>query len=158
MTWIASLDEECKAEFWFLKNDIYLLKEVMQLPDEIICHNRLVVSEIEALCILLKQFAYPIRHGDICPRFSRPVPQLSMITSEMMNLIYNQQSYRLTSLQHNWLSLVSLQDYADVIHNAGATYTNCWGFVDGTVRPLCKPGALQRLLYNGHKRLHAIKV
>ena len=52
---------------------------------------------------------------------------------------------------------MSLQNYADVIHNAGAPYTNCWGFVDGTVRPVCEPGTLQRLLYNGHKRVHAIK-
>ena len=80
-----------------------------------------------------------------------------MITSEMMNLVYNQHSYRLTSLQQNWLSPASLQNYADVIHNAGAPYTNCWGFVDGKVTPVCKPGTLQRLLYNGHKRLHAIK-
>ena len=150
-------DVECKAEFRFWKNDIYLLKEVMQLPDEIICYNRLVVSGVEALCILLKRFAYPIRYSDMCSRFARPVPQLSMIASEMMNLVYNHHSYRLTSLQQNWLSPVSLQNYADVIHNAGAPYTNCWGFVDGTVRPVCKPGTLQRLLYNGHKRVHAIK-
>ena len=32
---------------------------------------------------------------------------------------------------------------------------NCWGFIDGTVRPLCRPGENQRILYNGHK--HAIK-
>ena len=48
-------------------------------------------------------------------------------------------------------------NYADVIHNVGAPYTNCWGLVDGTVRPDCKPRTLQRLLYNRHKRLHAIK-
>lgn len=112
-------DEECKAEFRFWKNDIYLLKEVMQLPDEIICYNRLVVSGVEALCILLKRFAYPIRYSDMCPRFARPIPQLSMITSEVMNLVYNHHSYRLTSLQQDWLSPASLQNYADAIHNAG---------------------------------------
>ena len=34
---------------------------------------------------------------------------------------------------------------------------NCFGFVDGTVRPICKPGKNQRVLYNGHKKVHAIK-
>ena len=34
---------------------------------------------------------------------------------------------------------------------------NCWGFVDGTVRPLCRPGENQRIMYNGHKKVHAIK-
>lgn len=93
----------------------------------------------------------------MCPRFARPVPQLTMITSEMMSLVYNQHSYRLTSLQENWLSPASLQNYADVIHNAAVPYTNCWVFIDGTVRPVCKPATLQRHLYNGHKRLHAIR-
>ena len=36
-------DLECKAEFRSWENDIDLLKEVMQLPDEIICYNRMVV-------------------------------------------------------------------------------------------------------------------
>ena len=34
---------------------------------------------------------------------------------------------------------------------------NCWGFVDGTVRRISMPGHDQRIMYNGHKRVHAIK-
>ena len=36
--------------------------------------------------------------------------------------------------------------------------SNCWGFVDGTVRPISRPGRDQRVAYNGHKRVHAIKL
>ena len=89
-------DKECKAEFRFWKNNIYLLKEVMQIPDE-------------------------------------------------------------KKKQQNWLFLASLQNYDDVIHNAGTPYTNCWGFVVRPVRPVCKPVTLERRLYNGLKRLHAVK-
>ena len=150
-------DDECKAEFRFLKNDIYVLKDVLQIPDEVVCYNRLVVDGIEALCVLLKRFAYPIRYSDMCPRFARPVPQFSIITTAMVDIIYRQHSHRLRSFHQAWLSPANLQTYADVIHEAGAPYTNCWGFVDGTVRPVCRPGTLQRPLYNGHKRVHAIK-
>ena len=31
------------------------------------------------------------------------------------------------------------------------------GFVDGTVRRVCRPGRNQSVLYNGHKKVHAIK-
>ena len=65
----------------------------MQLPDEVICYNRLVVGGVEALCILLKRFASPNRYSDMCPRFARPVRQLSMITSEMLNLVYLASSF-----------------------------------------------------------------
>ena len=34
---------------------------------------------------------------------------------------------------------------------------NCWGFIDGTVRPISRPGRNQRVVYNEHKRVHAIK-
>ena len=32
-----------------------------------------------------------------------------------------------------------------------------FGFLDGTVRPICKPGLLQHPMYNGKDRTHAIK-
>lgn len=44
-----------------------------------------------------------------------------------------------------------------MIHTKGAALQNCWGFVDRTVRPVCRPGENQRVLFNGHKRIHAIK-
>jgi nuclease HARBI1 len=30
-------------------------------------------------------------------------------------------------------------------------------FVDGTVRPICRPSRRQKQAYNGHKRIHALK-
>ena len=39
----------------------------------------------------------------------------------------------------------------------GAGLRNCWGFVDGTVRAVSRPGKNQRVLYNGHKKVHSIK-
>ena len=53
-------DDKCQAEFRFYKNDIYFIQEALQIPDEIIFSNRLVVSGIEATCILLKHYSYPI--------------------------------------------------------------------------------------------------
>ena len=43
------------------------------------------------------------------------------------------------------------------MHRKGAPLSNCWGFIDGTVRPIYPPGQKQRYLYNGHKRIHATK-
>ena len=46
--------DECKSEFRFYKKDVYLLTEVLQVPDQIRCYNRVVVDGIEALCIFLR--------------------------------------------------------------------------------------------------------
>ena len=32
-----------------------------------------------------------------------------------------------------------------------------WGFIDGTVRPICRPVRDQQQFYNGHERVHALK-
>ena len=34
---------------------------------------------------------------------------------------------------------------------------NCWGFIDGTVCPVYRPQKTQRIIYNGHKKIRAIK-
>lgn len=47
---------ECKAEFRFRKTDICTLQELLGIPDEVKCCNRLSVNGTEALCILLKRF------------------------------------------------------------------------------------------------------
>ena len=44
-----------------------------------------------------------------------------------------------------------------MVYGQGAPLDNCWGFVDGTVRSVGRPGIHQRVLYNGHKRYHALK-
>ena len=47
--------------------------------------------------------------------------------------------------------------YARAVHEHGAILNNCWGFMDGTVRPICRPTQHQGVMYNGHKRVHAVK-
>lgn len=39
----------------------------------------------------------------------------------------------------------------------GAAVQNCWGFIDGTIRPTCRPTINQEEYYSGHKRVHGIK-
>ena len=48
-----------------------------------------MVSEVEAVSILLKQFSCPICLYDMIPRFGRPLPQLSMIASEVTSFVYD---------------------------------------------------------------------
>lgn len=150
-------DDECKTEFRFFKNDIYLLGEVLDIPDILKCPNGVLVDRTEALSVLLKRFAYPCRFADMVARFGRPVPQLCMITNRMMDYLFDEYSHLLADLNQPWLSRDRLRHFAATIYDKGAPLENCWGFIDGTVRPLCKPDENQRILYNGHKRVHGIK-
>ena len=150
-------NDECKSDVRFEKWDLFNLIDVLHFPEEIITYNRLNVDATEAICILLKHVAYPCRYLDMVPRFARPVPEICAICNTVMSKLYEQWSFLITSFDRELLSPANRQKYADPIHAKGAPITNSWGFMDGTVRAISRPNRNQRVLYNGHKRVHAIK-
>ena len=107
--------------------------------------------------MLLKRLAYPCRYSDMIPRFGRPVPEISMMINVVLDWIYNEHGHHLTNFNQPFLSRASLRTYADAIHQKGPALNNCWGFVDGTVSPIFRPLQNRRIVYNGHKRVHALK-
>ena len=148
---------ECKAEFRFEKSDLHDVAEALQIPETFRCQQRSICDGMEGLCMVLKRFAYPCRYSDMISRFAKPVPVLSMITNTVVDYIYDRHSHRLTQWNNTILGPQQLEEYANSISDCGAALDNCFGFIDGTVRPVCRPGENQRTVYNGHKRVHALK-
>lgn len=61
------------------------------------------------------------------------------------------------NLHQPWLSHAKLDEMVAAVNQCGAPLANCWGFIDGTVRPICRPQSHQQLVFNGHKRVHGLK-
>ena len=150
-------EDQCETEFRFQKSDIFELPAILDMPEEITCYNNVKIDAVEALCINLKRFAYPCRYFDMIPIFGRPIPQLSIASNHVMDMIFDRWGHLLRDFQQPWLAPDKLVEFCNAIHDSGAPLSNCFGFVDGTVRPICRPGEHQRVMYNGHKRVHAIK-
>ena len=127
------------------------------MPPVFVCGNGTVCDATEGLCILLKRFAYPCRYSDMIPIFGRSVPELGIISNEITDWLYTNHGHRVTRWNHDILSPAMLDVYATAIYNKGAALENCFGFIDGTVRPISRPIINQRAVYNGHKRVHALK-
>ncbi|XP_028416427.1 uncharacterized protein LOC114540491 [Dendronephthya gigantea] len=152
------MDEaECFSEFRVQKHNVVRLADALGLPESFTCPQRTKAGRIEGLCIYLKRLTYPCRLSDMIHRFGRAVPELSMISSNVEHWIYRHHHQRITQWNEALLNSDALQFYAEAISQAGAALTNCFGFIDGTVRPICRPGDNQRVVYNGHKRVHALK-
>ena len=64
--------------------------------------------------------------------------------------------YKLQSLNQVWI-FSRRQIYADSISAKGSPLINVIVFIDGTIRPISRPGHYQQVAYNGHKRVHSIK-
>ncbi|RUA06629.1 MAG: hypothetical protein DSY43_01655 [Gammaproteobacteria bacterium] len=150
-------DSECIAEFRVKKRDLPLLADMLQIPDSFVCDQGSVSEGMEGLCMLLRRLSYPCRYSDMIPRFARPTPVLSMVTNKALDFIYDEHSHRIMDWNHDILDPAHLQTYANAVYAKGAALDNCFGFIDGTVRPIARPDVHQRLVYNGHKRVHALK-
>ena len=148
---------EFQTEFRFGISELPLLVEALKIPEKFVCSNGTVASGLEGLLVVLKRFAYPCRLSDMIPRFGRSVPELSLILGEVLEFIYENHCYLLRDMNQPWLDSIHLEEYANAVYRKGAALDNCWGFVDGTVRPISRPGEHQRVMFNGHKRVHAIK-
>lgn len=149
--------EECKALFRFEKEHIPLLRTELGLPNRLKGENGCVFSGDEGLCVVLRRLAYPNRLSDLSHLFDRSSVELSLVFNKTLNFIHEEKCDLLKTLNQRWLSHANLDTFAQSVSAAGAPLTNCWGFIDGTVRPICRPSLHQRLVYNGHKRVHGLK-
>lgn len=77
--------------------------------------------------------------------------------NDVIDYVYDVHGHLITQWNQDLLNHGALQRYADAISGQGAPLDNCFGFVDGTVRPISRPDERQRIVYNGHKRVHALK-
>jgi len=89
--------------------------------------------------------------------FGRPIPEISTISNTVIDFIFEHHGRRMSEWNHTILNHHALQTYADAVSDKGAALDSCFGFVDDTVHPICRPKTNQRNLYDGHKRVHALK-
>ena len=150
-------DGRCNTDFRFRKDHVFRLFDALNIPDRITTSQGTVCEGIEGLCILLKRLAFPCRYTDMVPIFGRNSSELCLIFNAVLDNIYSFHGHRLTTWNQTVLQPNMLHNYAIAIHQKGAPLDNCFGFVDGTVRPICRPQRNQNVVYNGHKRVHSLK-
>ena len=123
--------------------------DIIQYP------SRLNPSAELALCLMLCRLSSPSRYKDRLHLFGRSRSWCSVVFNTV--ICYLASRYREKLLwDHNRLSLCCLQQYAHAISLAGGP-KGIWGFVDGTLKVICRPGQEQRQFYTGYKKAHAIK-
>ena len=141
-------NSECRADFRVDKEDIPRLATALQIPH---------FFPAEGLCLLLRRLSYLCGYHDIIHQFARPVPELCMIANKVLDWMYHTHGHRLTTWNNQpFLSPANLERYTRASTRKGSPLTHCFGFIDGTVREISRPGEHQLVLHNGHKRVHAL--
>ena len=149
-------DEQIRKFCRFMPDDLPRLVNGLGIPDVLICPDRTKTTAMEALLITLRRLTYPNRLCDLEPIFGRPSCALSQIFNSTLDIIHENCGHLLQSFDQDWL-VNGYEHFARAIQLKGAPLNNVWGFIDGTVRPICRPVEGQRSCYNGHKRVHALK-
>jgi len=150
-------DEECKHLFMFeSKDDIRQLMHGLHIPDRFQRENRGYVSGEEAFLIMLMRFVYPGRWCQHMETFGGSAGFLSETFYLVLEHIHSNESERLLGDLSRYSPLFPM--WADAIATKrGEHSANVWGFIDGTLRKMCRPTHNQREVYSGHKRCHGLK-
>ncbi|EIM80348.1 uncharacterized protein STEHIDRAFT_162765 [Stereum hirsutum FP-91666 SS1] len=129
----------------------------MEIPDPFKTREGYSFSSVEALCILLYRFRMDADIHDITSRFDRSSCAVSMVINDLLLFLDDTWSHLLGFDSDRLLSRQKIRAYAAAIHAAGAPTETVWGFIDCTIRRICRPSYLQRIAYSGYKHFHAMK-
>jgi hypothetical protein len=148
-------DDWCHEFLRFSRQEIRFILPFIRL-DLCAYRFRYNPSPETAFCLLLYKLSWPHRLKDTLNLFGRSRAwQSSVFNDTMLHLVsrYRDMLY----WDHERLNLETLRRYALAIERY-STYPNIWGFIDGTIRPMCRPGIIeQRFWYTGYKKLFGFK-
>lgn len=140
----------------FTKQQFDTLLPLLKLPREITTKQRYVTTSSEALAIVCFRLSYPVRYKTMCEFFGRSRAALCEIYTTTLTLLLERLSY-LLEWREDIFTLETMQRYAKKIADKKCPLPRCFGFIDGTVRLICRPQKDQEILYSGHKHSHGIK-
>ena len=149
-------NDSFKTTFRFNKSDFNRLFQGLKIPTVLRAGLRLHVDGQTALLMLLFRLAYPVRLCNVAAAFGYSSSSCSRFLKAAFQFIHSKWGH-LLYWHDGRLTSQKLAFFASRIANAGAPLSKCVGFIDGTLRPCSRPEEDQRLAYNGHRRIHAIK-
>ncbi|CAM9671795.1 unnamed protein product [Sphacelaria rigidula] len=125
------------------------------VPTVIRTDCRFVVSGREAFCVLLFRLAFPCRLTDMRLVFGLKESCASETFNFMVHFLDDKWGHQLD------LDVAGIKPkltmFTAAVQATGAPLANWWAFIDGTGRAVSRPVRGQRAVYNGHKKLHALK-
>lgn len=129
----------------------------LQIPVSIFTNGGHCFGGLEALALTLARFRTSGDLYELSMRFRRCRSAISEIVNWISTYVDDTWQHLLDFDKDHLLSPHNLESYANAIHAKGSPMTGIWGFIDCTIRGICRPSWWQRVAYNGHKKFHALK-
>lgn len=154
--WNDFTDLEVLEMCRFQKRDLRMLRQQLGILNEVRTAKGSVIDGVDALFITLHRLAYPSRLCDLQRTFGMRTSTLSECINAVLRTIYDNW-HHLLNFHRSRFGVQKLAAYSNALQAAGCPLPRCIGFIDGTLRSMCRPGEHQGLFYSGHKHMHGIK-
>lgn len=116
--------------------------DVYEIPDPFITSNNIPIPATEALCIMLRRLAVSSRLLEMNDVFGRPPEALSRVFNEMV-IWFTTRWGGLLTWDPVLLAPEKLEEYCNAVTSRSGRMGVVWGFIDGTVRQICRPSQWQ---------------
>jgi hypothetical protein len=151
----ASFDDKMFVSFFrFEREEIEMIISGLNLPSHIVTNHRDKDTSFNVFCLMCCKYAFPGRYAHMIRVFGRSAPSMSRLISALRESIYIEFCNGLRNPAP--LSAEECACFAAAIRPFCGLPVVV-GFIDGTVREICKPSVLQGPLYNGKDRKHSLK-
>jgi hypothetical protein len=147
-------DKSFRAHFRFERAELQYIVDNLELPEFIISDQRDRGTSWEVMCLMCMKYAFPTRFCTLTREFGRSGCAMSRLIRTLRQLLFS----RFASALRSPPPLCALQ-CACFASKCRAICGNpiVVGFIDGTVREICRPSKLQGPLYSGKDRIHSLK-
>jgi len=148
-------DTRCETDFRFSKEDIRRMAQLLGFTETLVDDKYGYKARgVEVLCILLYSLSWPRRLCDMGEKFGRNRCAISRFRTIAVEIVLRWQ-HTLT-LRPEFLAR-RIAVLAKCARKKGCPLPGCWGFIDGTLRPIARPVYGEEAVFSGHKRCHGLK-
>ena len=133
----------------FSSSDISQISKLLGLPNTIVTPSRYIFTKEEAFFLLCCWFSWPngLKTLELLSGYSSSM--ISECVNWMSKFIHNNWDFVLQDFSSNLLSSNWLSQFSNAVNRRTNALTNCWGFLDCTIREICRPVVWQQALYSG---------
>lgn len=139
----------------FNAQEIQELVTALDIPEVIITEHRYRATGVEALCLLLARFRSSGEMFYLTLLYCRSMCAISEIVKEICQDIHETWTHLLDFDHAGLLKTENLVRYSEAV--ATIAPHDPIAFIDCTIRQIARPSLYQRVVYNGHKKMHALK-
>lgn len=150
-------NDECLTLFRFGSQSLRDLTLALRFPEHAVLDNGCRAVGKVVLCLMLRYLAYPTRYDDMTHLFDIDATVICKFVIWAVDHIYNNSAQRLLGFDNRHMTHDRLRVFQDAILRRSGI-AQCFGFLDGTVRRICRPVRHANSCYTGHKKVHFLGV